>query len=73
MKIQVPPMIIVDNSIHRIINLIVRTNFKSIPMIEQQNKILKELIMIGKTGKPKDYSQCNTNHLHKTSTSYFIC
>ena len=36
MKRQVPPMIIVENKIHRIINLLVISNINSIVMIEQQ-------------------------------------
>ena len=51
MKRKVQPMIILDKSIHRIINLLIITNFNSIVMTEQQNKILTYLIMITKSGK----------------------
>ena len=44
MKRQVQLMIMVENNIHRIINLQIITNVNSIVMIEQ--KILTELIMI---------------------------
>ena len=40
-------MVIMDNTIHRIINLIIITNVNSTAMIEKHNKILPELIMIG--------------------------
>ena len=40
-------MNIVDNRIHRIINLLIITNVNGIVMIEQQKKFLTELIMIG--------------------------
>ena len=47
MNRQVPKMIIVDNKIHHNIKLLVITNVDSIVMVEQQNKVLIELIMIG--------------------------
>ena len=46
-KRQVQPMIIVDNMIHHIINLnhmLIVTNVNTIVIIEQQNKLLRELI-----------------------------
>ena len=51
MKRQVLPIIIVDNKIHRIINLLIITNVNSIVMIEQHNKILTEIITIRKNWK----------------------
>ena len=47
MKHQVPPMIIMDDKIHCIINLLVTTNFNSIVMIEkqQQQKLLTKMIL----------------------------
>ena len=48
MKRQLPPMIIVYNKIHHIIKLLFITNVNSIFMIEQQNRLLTELIIIGK-------------------------
>ena len=50
-KRQVKPMIIVDSRIHLITNLPIITNVNSIVIIEQHNKILAELIMIGKKCK----------------------
>ena len=39
MKRQVPPIIILDNKIHSIINLLVITNANHIVIIEQQQKV----------------------------------
>ena len=52
-KHQVQPTIILDNMMHRIINLslLIISNANSIAMIEQHNKILIELIMIGEKWK----------------------
>ena len=60
-KRQVQPMIIVENMIHRIINLklIFITNVNSIAMIEQHNKLPTELIMIGGQLKTWYYSYLN--------------
>ena len=45
-------MIVMDNKIHRIINLLVITNVNGIIMIEQQSKLRTELIMTEENGKP---------------------
>ena len=55
---QVWPIIIVENTIHSIINLnlIIINKFNSIIMIEQDNKLFTSLIMIGKKWKMWYYS-----------------
>ena len=51
MKLQVQPIIIVDNTIYHIINPLIITNVNSILMIEQHYKLLIELVMIGESEK----------------------
>ena len=60
--------------IHRIINhnLILTTNFNSIVRIEEHNKLVPKMIMIGKKWERMEIFIVEYIHLTKTSNHYSI-